>query len=336
MRNVGLTLLALGALLPSGLAQNPATVATGWAEKMIQGSPVHDFGIVPRGGKLVKKFTVTNIYAVRMEIVQLVSGCGCVTATAAKRVLEPRESTTIEVVMDTTRITPGQPKTVGVRFTVGPEFISSAEVRVSSVVRGDIVFNPGQFNFGTVQRGQSPSMTVDVEYAGQLPWQIVELGVRKDFPFAIASKELYRQPGRVGYRLQLTLKADAPAGLFKEEIALKTNDPTAQSVPLLVEANILPALTVAPNPLTLGTIKVGDALLRRVVVRGNKPFVITGIEGTDEVTMGGEQRTAPSTVQTVTLTIKIDKPGDFKKVVEIKTNEGESVQFVVEGTAVQP
>src|SRR5262249_46338312 len=71
--------------------------AQGWAEKMFKGKTSHDFGTVPRGAQLVYRFTMTNIYAVQMEIENVKSGCGCVTAKPAKRILAPRESTTIEV-----------------------------------------------------------------------------------------------------------------------------------------------------------------------------------------------------------------------------------------------
>src|SRR5436305_13958242 len=98
MRNAVLTLTVLT------LTAAPAS-AQGWAEKMFKDGLTHDFGSVPRGAQLFHRFTITNIYAVRMEITNISSGCGCVTATAAKRVLEPRESTTIDVSMDARRFT---------------------------------------------------------------------------------------------------------------------------------------------------------------------------------------------------------------------------------------
>ncbi len=325
MRKVVLTLLVLI------LAATQAPAQVGWAEKMLKETS-HDWGTVPRGGKLVHRFAVTNIYAVRMEIVQLTSGCGCVSASAPKRVLEPRESTFIEVVMDTSRVV--GPKSVVVKFSVGPEFVSAAEMRVTANVRGDIVFNPGQFNFGSVPRGQTPTLSLDVEYAGPFAWQVKEISIRKDFPFTIASRELYRQPGRIGYQLQLTLKADAPAGAIKEDFYLKTNDPTTPLVPILVEANVQPSLTVSPGTLALGLVKVGDPLVRRVVVRGNRPFALASVDGDSDVTPASELRTAQSPVQTLAVSIKVDKPGDFRKVVEIKTDSGESTSLTIEGTAV--
>src|SRR5262245_6194175 len=101
--------LAIGVLL---IATASAS-AQGWAEKMFKGGLTHDFGTQPRGAQLEHSFTITNIYAVRMEITSLKSGCGCVTATAPKRVLEPRESTTINIRMDSRRFSGA--KTVAVR-----------------------------------------------------------------------------------------------------------------------------------------------------------------------------------------------------------------------------
>src|SRR5262245_24795380 len=121
-----LTILTMAIVTVSAPAQ-------GWAEKMFKESLTHDFGSQPRGAMLTHKFTITNIYAVQMQITSIKSGCGCVTAETEKRTLEPRESTILTVVMDTKRFT--GPKTVGVRVTVGPNFISSAEVQLKAVSR---------------------------------------------------------------------------------------------------------------------------------------------------------------------------------------------------------
>jgi hypothetical protein len=334
MRNAILPLIFLGAVV---LAYGPTTPPTrgqnsAWAEKMFKDGTVHDFGSVPRGAQLHHKFTITNIYAVRMEVTSVQSGCGCVTATVAKRVLEPRESTTLDINMDGRRFT--GPKTVIVRVTVGPEFVSTAEIRVSANSRGDIVFNPGQVSFGTVPRGQTPTQTIDIEYAGTLPWEVKEVLVPPGFPFTVTSRPLYRRPGQVGYQLAVTLKADAPAGPLKEDIHLKTNDPATPLVPVLIEANVLAALTVSPATLALGTIKASDTLTRRVVVRGSRPFRVTGVDGGAEVTLSATPSTSAAVVQTVTLKCQFTQPGDFRRAVKILTDLPEgAVTVTVEGTA---
>jgi len=71
-------------------------------------------------------------------------------------------------------------------------------------------------------------------------------------PFEASVRELYRRPGQIGYQVKVTLKADAPAGPLKNFVYLKTNDPNAALVPILVEASVQSPLTVVPPLLNLG------------------------------------------------------------------------------------
>jgi hypothetical protein len=322
MRKAILTVAALALTAASAQAQ-------GWAEKMFKDGTTHDFGSVPRGAQLFHRFTITNIYAVRMEITGIKPGCGCVTATPAKRVLEPRESTTIDVNMDARRFT--GPKPVGIRVTVGPEYTSSAELKVTANSRADIVFNPGQVSFGVVTRGQTPEQDIDVEYAGVLNWQVSEVLV-KDAPVEVTIKELYRRPGQVGYRLNVKLRPDAAFGALKHDLFLKTNDPGSPLVPVLVEATVQTAVVVSPSTLSLGLVKKDEPLVRRVVVRSTKPFQVLDVEGaTDGITVEKSSTAAP--VQTVTFKCKFAKPGAFKRELKIKTDlQDVPVPVVIEGT----
>ncbi|MFO0926557.1 MAG: DUF1573 domain-containing protein [Gemmataceae bacterium] len=306
--------------------------AQGWAEKMFKGGLNHDFGTVPRGAQLIHRFPITNIYAVRMEITNVKSGCGCVTATAEKRVLEPRETSYIEVRMDGRRFAGA--KTVGIRVTVGPEYISSAELKVVANARADIVFNPGEVNFGTVTRGQTPTQSVDVEYAGALAFQVSEV-VAKDVPYSVTFKENYRQPGRVGYKLLVTLKPDTPVGAQKHEVFLKTNDPASPLVPVLVEANVQSSVTVTPSLLALGAVKTDTPLIRRVVVRGNRPFRITGVDGMGTgIELGAPLSEKDEAIQFVTFKCQFGAPGSFQRELKVRTTiQEDPVTVVIEGTA---
>ena len=323
---------ALLALFVAAFGAAPVSAQSAWAEKMFKDGLNHDFGSVPRGAQLSHRFVISNIYAVRMEITSIKSGCGCVTASSAKRVLEPRESTTIDVTMDARRFT--GPKTVGITVTVGPDFISSAQLRVSANSRADIVFNPGQVSFGTVTRGQQASQAIDVEYAGVLEWQVTEASA-KDLPVEVSLNELYRRPGQVGYRVRVTLKADAPVGVLKGDLFLKTNDPASPILPVLVEGVIQSNLTVAPATLSLGVVKIGETLRRRVVVRGNKPFRVLGVEGLGEdMSLDPPPSAAPAPVQVVSFKCVFRKAGDFKNEVKIKTDMQDApVVVTIEGSA---
>jgi hypothetical protein len=308
---------ALGCiLLVVATAELPAQ--SGWAEKMFDRKVTHEFGTVPRGAQLFHRFPITNIYAVRMEIVSVQSGCGCVSAEASKRVLEPRETAYIDVNMDGRRFTGS--KAVMVRVTVGPEFVSTAELRVSAFCRADVVFNPGQVSFGSVPAGQPVSQAIDVEYAGALDWTVTEV-LAKDLPVQTSLKQFRREPGQVGYRLEVTLKPDAPVGPLKQEIFLKTNDPASPLVPVLVEGVVQAAISVSPPVLGLGPVKVGETLTRRVVVRGSRPFVVRAIEGTGAgFDAGGPISETAALVHILTLKCKLEQPGQFKRELKIKTD----------------
>lgn len=311
------------------IAAGTAARAQGWAEKMFKDGTAHDFGTVPHGAQLFHRFTITNIYAVRMEITGLKSGCGCVSAIPVKRVLESRESTTIDVSMNASKFV--GTKTVGVRVTVGPDFVSSAELKVTANSRPDIVFNPGQVNLGAVPMGQSAAQTVDVEYAGALDWKVDSV-VAKGLPLDVSLKEAYRRPGRVGYQVRVSLKPDAPSGLLKDEIYLKTNDPNSPLVPMLVEANVQAALHVAPANLSLGTIKAGDVITRRVVLSGARDFRVLGVDTADGVSIEPVSAAAAK-VQIVTLKCQVDQAGEFKREVKVRTDlQDAPVVVTIEGT----
>jgi hypothetical protein len=328
MRKLVWALLAL-------LASASAAPAQGsWADKMFKAGLTHDFGSVPRGAQLFHRFKITNIYAVRLDIIQVRTSCGCVTVTPSAQALEPRQEAFVDVTMDARRFT--GPKTVSIYLTVGPEFVSTATMQVSANSRADVVFNPGQVSFGVVARGQTPTQHVDVEYAGALDWRVN--GVEKNTAaLDVGLKELYRRPGQVGYRVAVTLKPDAPPGALKQELLLRTNDPASPLVPVLVEATVQAPLTVVPGTVNFGRLKVGETATRRVVIRGSRPFLIQGVDGLD----GGLTADLPQTpapVQSLTVKFQPSQPGDVRRQLQIRTTlEGEAPATVhLEGTAVAP
>jgi hypothetical protein len=309
-----------------------------WAEKMFKdGKDVtHDFGNVPHGAQLHHRFTITNIYAVQMEITAIEPGCTCTKAVPSKRVLQPRESATIDVSMDARRFT--GPKTVDIKVSVGPEFISTAVLKISANSRADLVFNPGEISFGTVTAGQAAEQTIDIDYAGTLDWKVSEV-VAKDLPLDVSFEKLNRSSGQVGYRVLAKLMKDAPVGALKEEIYLKTNDPNSPLVPIVVEATVQAPVVVTPSALNLSGVKVGEDVTRRVVVRGTKAFKVIAVDGLGNgVDLGNQLTTDEAAVQTIVFKCKIERAGEFKREVKIRTSLPDAAPLVVtiEGNAQQP
>jgi hypothetical protein len=310
MRRVLLALL----VLILGAASAPAQQA--WAEKMFKDGTTHDFGTVARGAQLYHRFAITNIYAVPMQILDLKTSCGCTTATPSTKLLQPREVGYLDVVMDGKRFS-GQ-KVIRINVTVGPDYTSTAELKVSANSRADVVFNPGQVSFGVVNAGESPVQALEVEYAGVLAWKVESVDTN-GAPYEVALEEWYRKPGQVGYRVRFTLKKDASVGSLKHEVFLKTNDPAAPLVPVLVEANVQAALTVSPS-----TVSIVVTETKRVAVRGVKPFRVLAVEGTEDgLSLASPLPAEPKMAHVLEFRCDAAKPGVVRRNLLIKTDAQE-------------
>lgn len=329
MRKAVFALLLSGFLAAPALAQNGA-----WANKLFSNEVSHDFGVVPRGAQLKHSFKLTNIYKVPLDITNVRVSCGCVTAKESAKTLQPGETGTINVNMDGTRFT-GQ-KTVTIYVTVGPQFISTASLIVSANARTDVVFNPGEIDFGLVGKGQAIARPIDVEYAGNFDWRVTEIVKSATSPFDLKVEELPRKvttfPTK-GYRITATLKPNAAAGPFKQEVILKTNDPSTPVLTFNVSGNVRASLNVAPNPINLAGLKVGEMLGKKIVVTGAQPFRITGVEGAgDGITLDVNSEAASMT-HILDLRIQPRSAGDLNKTLVLRTDmANETATIVLEGT----
>ena len=314
MRNVALVLLALTLATTTAFGQ-PQQTSWHW-DQFFKDGLTHDFGSVPKGTQLFYKFKMKNIYAVPLEVNARV-GCHCVSVTPQSQVLQPRQEAYLDVNMDTSKL--AGYKSVNIYITVGPEYVSSTTLRVSCTSRTDVVVNPGQIGFGVVPHGQGTApQTIDVEYAGVLDWRVTEV-VKHDAPLEVTYRELYRRRGQVGYQVAVALKPDAPAGPFKHELFLKTNDPTSPLVPILIEANIQASLSISPSKLSIPPLKVGESQTKLVMVRAARPFHITAIEGQGDGIVV-ELPTAATQAQVLKVKFQAMKVGEVRRQLQIKTD----------------
>jgi hypothetical protein len=310
-----------------------------WANKLFKskGSISHDFGSVARGAQLKHTFKMQNIWKVPIQITDIRVSCGCVTFTPDKKLLLPNEEGDFNINMDARRFAGA--KTVTVFVTLGPEYISTAALRVSAVARQDVVFNPGTVNFGIVRKGETPKEVLDVEYSGTLDWRITGVSKNAEAPFKLEVAELYRErpsrfrAGRVGYRFDVTLKPDASPGSFKEEIVLKTDDPGSPTLTAVIEGTIQASLTVAPAKIRNDDLKVGKAKTYNVIVSGSRAFRIVSVEGAgDGITV--QRPDSAATRHILPIQIQPANAGDLRRQLTIRTDlDGETVSVSVEGKA---
>ena len=311
--------------------------ADGWAKKMFVKDGVlqtdHDFGVVPNGGLLNHRFTITNIYAVPMQVTDVRVSCGCTTCVAPPGTLAPNQSAEIDVTMDTRKINPPGRKTVTIYLSVGPQYVSTAALRVTATTRADVVLNPGSVNFGPVASGQTPEKVIDVEYAGNFAWQVTGFVAPQNAFFDVGSVTPFpTPPGRVGNHVAVRLRPDAPAGMNRQEFHLRTNDPQNPLVPVLVEAVVQPPLKVTPaRTVKFERVPVGQSVTQRIFISATQPFMITSVQGQTTELQAAASLQAVRGTHIVNLTYTPQQPGPFKtKLTFVTSLDGQTATVDVE------
>jgi hypothetical protein len=324
MRNAVFVIVALGAAVAPAAAQNEAP----WAEKLFDNKTEHDFGNVAHGTQMLHKFPFKNIYAVPLDVTISSVSCGCTTATISAARVAPHEAGTIDVNMNGRLFTASRTVYVSVKFSSPTQdFYSTARLKISANSRQDIVFNPGAVSFGVVPQGQGAAQDITVEYAGTADWRVDDV-VTNGLPVEAKVEKLRTKPGVVGYKVSVSLKADASAGTLKGEMFLKTSDKDSPLLPVLVEGNVQASFSVSPSLVRLSA-AVNETRSANVAVRGPKAFKILSVEGLGEgVTLVNELPDEKSETHRLTLRVKKSEAGDFRRKLQI-TIDGQKAPLIV-------
>lgn len=327
MARTWIGLVTLG-LVPLALAAQPYPSAgtpgvfVPWANKLFKkDNPpaviVHDFGTVPHGTLLTHKFTFTNIYDVPMQIIDVRKSCTCLDADPPQKVLQPHESAEIVLTMNAAKF--NGPNAQTFYLTFGPQYVSTAVIRVQANSRADVQLTPGYVNFGVVPQGTKASQAVTVRYVGtKRDWKITEV-VKPSGPFDV---DLTAGKGS-DFQITVCLKADAAPGAILEPITLKTNDPTASQLQFNVAAVVQAPISVAPEKVKFEGVKLGEEATKKVILRSTKSFKVEAVaDSGDGLTVEPFPAAAP--VQIVTVKFKPVGIGSWKRELKIKTDIGEA------------
>ncbi|NUQ61966.1 MAG: DUF1573 domain-containing protein [Pirellulales bacterium] len=254
-------------------------LAQEWAKAMFNHTD-HDFGTVARGAKVEHRFGFENIYLEDAHVVSVRSSCGCTVPEVTKPFLKTYEQSELIAKLDTKRFTGRRDATLTVVFD--KPFPAEVQLHVYAFIRGDVVVQPGEARFESVEQGATAKQRLMVSYAGRNDWRI--LAVKTNRPCLEATVvERGRNQGQVTYELEVTLKPDTPVGYLRDQLVLVTDDrdPKAAQVPVPVEAIVVPGVQVRPNPLTLGVLSPGQSVTRQLVVQAKKPFRVLSAVGPD-------------------------------------------------------
>lgn len=299
-----------------------AATASGqqWARDMAEITE-HDFEVVARGSDTVFKFPIKNIYKEDVVLGSVRSSCGCTSPSIEHPTIKTYETGYVVAKFNTRTFTGFHSATL--TLSILKPYPAQLQLKVRGNIRGDVVFEPGSVDFGQVDQGTPHEKVVTVRHTGRSSWQLTDVRSSSDHLDA-SLVERQRVGGRVAYDLSVRLRESAPAGFLKTQLVLVTNDGANPRVPLAVEAEVRPELTVSPGSIVLGDIPQGETVTKRLLVRGKRPFRVTNVTCEDD-RFSFEASEASDTKQIITL--RFASRGETSRLrapVTITTDLGES------------
>lgn len=304
-------LLTVGILIWTGHAQ-----AASWADGLFD-ELSRDFGTVPRGTQLTHPFRLTNNTQETISISHVRVSCGCTTARALQNVLKPGEETAIFATMDTRRFLGPKAVTVYVSFSQ-PRF-EEVRIVVQGNSREDVIFAPEGINFGKVKKGATPTTQMSITFLTSFNVQPTEITSESNYviPKIVAGP---KENGQSAIQVQATLRDDTPAGKWFTDLWIKTNNPNMPKLRVPVTVEVETALSLIPNQVQLGQVKVGAETDRKVVLRGQVPFRIVSVQGTDRIVSVKDSSNEAKTMHVLTVTLHPSRAGELHRTLRVVTD----------------
>ena len=251
--------------------------AADWADRLFSESGV-EFGAVPRGSLKLHNFVLTNTLSEPLTIVDVRASCGCTSGRALKDQVAPGETAIVEAQMDTKQVWGRKTTVLFVSVVTAGGVKGEAGLNVAATILTDVVLNPGTVEFGTVIRGQSPSVEIAIDRINAPQWRITRM-VTACRVINASCTEVVRNDGMTSYRLKIWLKPGITSGIVRDEIRLITNDRESPVFSIPVNALVRGDLTASPSIISLGNVDKSLGARGKYLIRASRPFKIRSIEG---------------------------------------------------------
>jgi hypothetical protein len=270
----------------------------------------------------VYRFKIKNLYEETVHITGVRTSCGCTSASIERPTLKTFETGEIVAEFDTRKFNGQHSATLTV--SIDQPFPAEVQLQVYGNIRTDVVFHPGEAQFGSVDQGQPAEQRIALNYAGRDDWAIEDIRSANKH-LEVELNENARGGGRVSYDLLVRLADDAPPGYFNNQLIVVTNDSKSRLIPLDVSGRVVPEITVTPTTLVLGEVESGKDVSEKLVVRGKRPFKITEVECENE-NFSFEVADESKSLHLVTLNFQAPaEPGRVRETIRIHTDRGDLV-----------
>ena len=300
----------------------PASTDTSlyWANQFEFGPRQHDFGAVPTASKQEFVFEFKNTLSEPIQLLNVRASCGCTKPKILTPTVQPGETAKVLAKYDTMAFRGTKSATVTLQVQKNKPYTQTAEVQfsVKGKIRQDVVMTPGLVRFDNIPPGQKQTRTVQVKYAGNPRWQLMDVkSTNPNITIEHRDVSANRNTGRIDYELTVTLSGHQNIGMFTEELQLQTNDVNGSRMKLAVEGRIKPI--VESSKINLGAISKGTRIKKKLILRGSEAFEIKDILVEDQ-RIQFEKPTGKKSLHVLSYQLDTSKPGDIETEVRVVTS----------------
>ena len=282
----------------------------------------YDFGIVDQGSKVVNRFELINKGTADLKIERIVPACGCTAAVVSSDTIKPDSSTEMQVTFDTAGFQGEKEKLVRI-YTNDPDRPSTV-FSIKGKIKPDIEASTSAVDFGEVLRGETPSKSVTI--ASDQSRRIALSDLSTSAPSITATATDFSSGGKVGKNVTITIAKDAPVGLVRERVSVKTTSTANPVVNVAVLARIVGDIRLTPAAVSFGLIESTAKLpaIKEVVVenlaKGNQVEILSAVSD--------NQLISAEIVNSSLLRITVTKEtrGVFRARIKLTTNSSDPTQ----------
>lgn len=308
-------------LQPAANPQQPASTVQlkpGEAPQVEFDTPIYDFGRIRAGDPVEHTFWFHNKGNGPLEITNVRPACGCTTAGAFDRIVEPGKSGKIPIRLNTGKTSGPIAKTVTVTTNVtGPN--SMITLQIKGTLWQPVETVPNMASFGNVTTSQLTEKSLErrLTIVNNMPDPIELKDIKStapDFKAEVKAIEAGKK-----YELIVSLGQVTGQGVKAGSITMNTGLKDMPSLQVPVNAYVVADVDVIPRTLTLPQAASG-MLQREIYVRNNgkKPLKISDLAASNPSLKVNLMETQPGT----SFSIKLEIPEKFQVAAK-----GEQIKF---------
>lgn len=263
-----------------------AALAATWAvtaqgtPRAVPTAPIKDFEVVSKGEVLSHDFSIRNDGDAALEISDVRPACGCTVARFDKTIA-PGETGMVSIRLKTESFSGPISKSVAV-FTNDPEN-PKLQLVAKAQVKPYIGVVPGYARFNYVQGESIGAIKQTLWSEDGHDLKILEVKVpydhlTVDYREATESERNAKAAGSQ-WRLEISLKEDAPVGALREHVTLVTDHPKQKVVTVPISGFVRPRQHITPDKLDFGSLDGSKLPLQRTLHFSN--FITKQIELTE-------------------------------------------------------